>query len=157
MHTAVHRFDKDIHIGASPVIPQQLSTPLAIGQVCGVIREGYLFSGAFVRLTVWVEVVIDVDAINVIALNNIGDDIEGVLTHPWITGIQPLHRAVSTYHFRVCTRDVLWMGFSFGNGWSRPEGIEPCMDLDTCFATLSYEVGQWINARILSLAPRQVF
>jgi hypothetical protein len=49
------------------------------------------------------------------------------------------------------------MGFSFGNGWSRPEGIEPCMNLDTCFATFSYKVGQWINARILSLAPSQIF
>jgi hypothetical protein len=101
MDTPVHGFNKDIHIGASPVIPQQLSTTLTIGCVCSVIRERNVLPGAFIGLTVWVEVVIDVNPIDVIPLNNIRDDIEGVLTYPWITGIQPLHGTVCAYHFRI--------------------------------------------------------
>jgi hypothetical protein len=31
------------------------------------------------------------------------------------------------------------------------------MNLDACFAALSYKVGQWVNAGVLSLAPSQIF
>ena len=114
-------FDEVVDIGASPIATV---SPVAIFCPSGSVGK---FGGAF---GVGVKVVIDMDAIDGVAANDIEDDIENIASGGGNSWIEPKLAGVVTNPFGVKAGDVVGSEGVFGVDGGA-EGIEPSVELET--------------------------
>ena len=97
----------------------------AVASVGGAVGELGFLAGR----RVGVEVVVDVDAVDVVAAGDVGDDADGVGADAGITKIHPKLAAVSADSVGEAAGDVVGgVGFARGGGGS--EGVEPGVELE---------------------------
>ena len=92
MYTVIQFLHEQIHVVPAPIVARQGAAAAPVSLVCGVVRKGdflHLPSHAS-RLGIRIEVVVHVDAIDVIPSHEIEDDLLGPLSHRGLARIHPL-------------------------------------------------------------------
>jgi len=93
VHGTVERFDEEVHISASPVGFGQGSAGSLVGFIGSVVWELGVLER---RIGVGVEVIIKVNAIDIVSLDDIGDDLEGMSLDLGEAWIHPLEIPIGT-------------------------------------------------------------
>ena len=142
--------DEGVDIIAPPIGEGEVSSTFAVGGVGVAVRE----EGAFARGGVGVKVVVEMNAVHIVAAEDIADDCEEMLLDGGSTGIHPEEVADLFGMFGEAAAGVGGVPGVFRvNGGA--EGIEPGVDFEATFVAFVDEGLERIEARGFSLSARE--
>ena len=106
MHRGIHRPHQAVDVLAPPVRSTQLAAGALVGAPTAVVgkRHGRP-QGRFVGIRV--EIVVDVDPIEVVAMDHVGHHLEGLVTRLGEAGIEPEELAIGHHQIGSSAADVL--------------------------------------------------
>src|SRR5688500_5046574 len=112
-HPRLDRLDSDVNLVdqavdvlTAPVIPSQPSTGIAVPAVTRGVWEVDCIP-ALVSFLVWIEIVVDVNAIDVVALDDVEHDLGGAPPNRRLPRIHPEVPAIPLHELRISPADVV--------------------------------------------------
>ena len=156
MHPLVHGFDQLVHVRPAPVVLRELSARGDVLVVSLGVGKVDPLAGRVV-LGIRIEVVVDVHAIDVVALDDVHDRAQRAATHFWVARIHPEEPAVLPNELRIGLRDVRARDRRVAIVRC-PVGIEPRVQLEPTLVRLLDRERQRVPRRLRpsALPPRDV-
>ena len=146
MDGVVELLHQPVHVVAAPVVTREHAAGRAVARIRDGIRE-LDQAPAPVALLVRIEVVVDMHAIDVVALHHVEDHPHRVRAHGLIPGVHPAMCAVRAHHRRPLVGDVIRRQRSLRRRMSRAIGIEPRVQLEPALVRLCHRELQRIPHR----------
>jgi hypothetical protein len=128
----VELLDEVVDVFATPVV---FAHSFAVLGVAGGVGEVDFFL-VFVEDWVWVEVVVNVDAVDVVAFDDVDHDVEGALLNGGLTWVHPEEGSVFFDHAGVGFAEVVVGDGVLLGGVEGAVGVEPAVELDAVFVAL---------------------
>ena len=120
----VEAFDEAVDVVAAPVVAGELAAAVTVALPTGLVGEVDGFAGGVLDL-VGVEVIVEVDAVDVVAAEDVEDDAEGVFGGVVFAGVEPELFAVGADEAWLGAADMVGGDFRFGGIVAGAEGVEP--------------------------------
>ena len=98
--------DQGVDIGATPVVARESSARSHVFAPAGGVGKIDRPSAA-IFLLVRIEVIVDVHAIDVVSLYDIGDDVDRALADGWFAWIHPQHRSIAFDELGMRAADMI--------------------------------------------------
>ena len=125
----VHLVNQTVDVGPAPIIPRKCSAGSEIFPPA--VRVGELNGpSAPVLLLVRVEIVIDVNAIDVVPLDDVEHHADRLVANLRLSRIHPQHASISLHQLGVRDADMIWRWRRSRRRMTRAIGVEPRMQLE---------------------------
>src|ERR1035437_2447480 len=132
----VQRLNELIDVAPSPVVARELATAFPVclpapivGKIRGSVRAAF---------RIRIEVVVEMNAIDIVALHHVEHHAQRLRAHRRLAGIHPELRAVLLYEFRVPAREVRRRKRTLRRRLLRAERIEPRVEFQSAGVRLRH-------------------